>query len=121
MLKYARFQLDGKDSSGNTLLSNEALAFAHAPAVDAPTGGFTGLTWFVRNYGEVSSAYHGGTYIGYRTLLQLVPDHDQWRQVSACPVVQTDEAGSGSRPRRCGQHIRRVADRHRRPEQGSPR
>jgi CubicO group peptidase (beta-lactamase class C family) len=76
MLKYARFQLDGKDSSGNTLLSDEALAFAHAPAVDAPTGGFTGLTWFVRNYGEVTSAFHGGTYIGYRTVLQLIPDHD---------------------------------------------
>ena len=49
MLKYARFQLDGNDSSGNTLLSKEALDFAHAPAVDAPTGEFTGLTWFVRN------------------------------------------------------------------------
>ena len=76
MLKYARFQLDGKDSSGNTLLSKEALAFAHAPAVDAPTGEFTGLTWFVRKYGEVTSPHHGGTYIGYRTWLQLIPDHD---------------------------------------------
>jgi CubicO group peptidase (beta-lactamase class C family) len=76
MLKYARFQLDGKDSSGNTLLSKEALAFAHAPAVDAPTGGFTGLTWFVRKYGEVTSAFHGGTYIGYRAWLQLIPEHD---------------------------------------------
>ena len=76
MLKYARFQLDGKDSSGNTLLSKEALAFAHAPAVDAPTGEFTGLTWFVRKYGEITSAFHGGTYIGYRAFLQLIPDHD---------------------------------------------
>jgi CubicO group peptidase (beta-lactamase class C family) len=76
MLKYARFQLDGKDSSGNTLLSKEALAFAHAPAVDAPTGEFTGLTWFVRKYGEITSAFHGGTYIGYRTFLQLIPDHN---------------------------------------------
>ena len=76
MLKYARFQLDGKDSSGNTLLSKEALAFAHAPAVDAPTGEFTGLTWFVRKYGEITSAFHGGTYIGYRAFLQLIPEHD---------------------------------------------
>ena len=76
MLKYARFQLDGKDSSGNTLLSKEALAFAHAPAVDAPTGEFTGLTWFVRKYGEITSAFHGGTYIGYRAFLQLIPDLD---------------------------------------------
>lgn len=76
MLKYARFQLDGKDSSGNTLLSKEALAFAHAPAVDAPTGEFTGLTWFVRTYGEVTSPHHAGAYIGYRTWLQLIPDHD---------------------------------------------
>jgi len=76
MLKYARFQLDGKDSSGNTLLSKKALAFAHAPAVDAPTGEFTGLTWFVRKYGEITSAFHGGTYIGYRTFLQLIPEHN---------------------------------------------
>ena len=76
MLKYARFQLDGKDSSGNTLLSKKALAFAHTPAVDAPTGEFTGLTWFVRKYGEITSAFHGGTYIGYRAFLQLIPDHD---------------------------------------------
>ena len=75
-MKWAQFQLDGKDSSGNTLLSKEALAFAHAPAVDAPTGEFTGLTWFVRKYGEVTSAFHGGTYIGYRTFLQLIPDHN---------------------------------------------
>ncbi len=76
MLKYARFQLDGKDSSGNTLLSKEALVFAHAPAVEAPAGEFTGLTWFVRKYGEVTSPHHGGAYIGYRTWLQLIPDHD---------------------------------------------
>ena len=76
MLKYARFQLDGNDSSGNTLLSKEALAFAHAPAVDAPTGEFTGLTWFVRKYGELTSAHHPGGYIGYRTWLQVIPDHD---------------------------------------------
>ncbi len=37
---------------------------------------FTGLTWFVRKYGEITSAFHGGTYIGYRTFLQLIPDHD---------------------------------------------
>jgi CubicO group peptidase (beta-lactamase class C family) len=76
MLKYARFQLDGNDASGKTLLSKEALAFAHAPAVNAPTGEFTGLTWFVRRYGETMSPHHGGTYIGYRTWLQLIPDHD---------------------------------------------
>ncbi len=76
MLKYARFQLDGKDAEGNTLLSTDALAFAHAPAVDAPTGEFTGLTWFVRKYGDVTSPHHGGTYIGYRAWLQLIPDHD---------------------------------------------
>ncbi len=76
LLKWAQFQLDGKDSSGNTLLSKEALAFAHAPAVDAPTGEFTGLTWFVRKYGEITSAFHGGTFIGYRTFLQLIPDYN---------------------------------------------
>ena len=76
MLKYARFQLDGKDASGKILLSKKALDFAHAPAVDAPTGEFTGLTWFVRKYGEITSAFHGGTYIGYRTFLQLIPEHN---------------------------------------------
>ena len=76
MLKYARFQLDGKDSSGSPLLSKEALAFAHAPAVDAMTGDFTGLTWFVRDYDGVKSPHHGGTWVGTRSFLQLIPDHD---------------------------------------------
>jgi len=76
MLKYARFQLDGKDASGNQLLSKKALDYAHAPAVEAETGDFTGLTWFVHDYDGVISPSHGGNWPGTRSFLQLIPDHD---------------------------------------------
>ncbi|HSM39792.1 MAG TPA: serine hydrolase domain-containing protein [Afifellaceae bacterium] len=76
MLKYARFQLDGKDAFGNQLLSKKALADAHAPAVDASTGDFTGLGWFVHKYDGVISPSHVGNWPGTRAFLQLIPDHD---------------------------------------------
>ncbi|TKB46492.1 beta-lactamase family protein [Ferrimonas sediminicola] len=76
MLKYARFQLDGKDASGKQLLSKEALDYAHAPAVEASTGDFTGLTWFVHDYDGVTSPSHGGNWPGTRSFLQLIPDRD---------------------------------------------
>lgn len=76
MLKYARFQLDGKDASGKQLLSKKALDYAHAPAVEAETGDFTGLTWFVHDYDGVTSPSHGGNWPGTRSFLQLIPDHD---------------------------------------------
>jgi len=77
MLKWARFQLDGKDKSGNTLISKESRDFAYAPAVEAPTGEFQGVTWFVRKYpGGVTSASHPGTYVGYRAFMQVIPEHN---------------------------------------------
>lgn len=76
MLKYARFQLDGKDASGKQLLPKKALDYAHAPAVEAETGDFTGLTWFVRDYDGVTSPSHGGNWPGTRSFLQLIPNHD---------------------------------------------
>jgi len=76
MLKYARFQLDGKDASGKQLLSKKALDYAHAPAVDAEAGDFTGLGWFVHDYDGVISPSHGGNWPGTRSFLQLIPDHD---------------------------------------------
>jgi len=76
MLKYARFQLDGKDASGKQLLSKKALDYAHAPAVEASAGDFTGLTWFVHDYDGVISPSHGGNWPGTRSFLQLIPDHD---------------------------------------------
>ncbi|WP_205123505.1 serine hydrolase domain-containing protein [Marimonas lutisalis] len=76
MLKYARFQLDGKDAAGNQLLSKEALDYAHAPAVEAEAGDFTGLTWFIHDYDGVTSPSHGGNWPGTRSFLQLIPDRD---------------------------------------------
>lgn len=76
MLKYARFQLDGKDASGNQLLSKKALDYAHAPAVEAEAGDFTGLTWFVHDYDGITSPSHGGNWPGTRSFLQLIPEHD---------------------------------------------
>ncbi|MCV2874587.1 beta-lactamase family protein [Defluviimonas sp. WL0050] len=76
MLKYARFQLDGKDAAGNQLLSMEALDYAHAPAVDASVGEFTGLTWFVHDYDGATSPFHGGNWPGTRSFLKLIPEHD---------------------------------------------
>ncbi|MFH6767207.1 serine hydrolase domain-containing protein [Gaetbulibacter aquiaggeris] len=76
MLKYARFQLDGKDASGNQLMSKKALDYVHAPAVEAEAGDFTGLTWFVHDYNGVTSPSHGGNWPGTRSFLQLIPDRD---------------------------------------------
>lgn len=76
MLKYARFQLDGLDEHDNVLMSREALDYAHAPAVDAPTGGKTGVTWFVDEISGVRDVHHMGSFTGYRTWLELIPERD---------------------------------------------
>lgn len=76
MLKYARFQIDGLDKNGEVLMSREALDYAHTPAVDAPTGGATGVTWFVDDISGVRDIHHMGSFTGYRTWLELIPDRE---------------------------------------------
>ena len=76
MLKYARFQIDGLDKNGKVLMSRQALDYAHAPAVDAPTGGKTGVTWFVDDISGVRNVHHMGSFTGYRTWLELIPERE---------------------------------------------
>jgi CubicO group peptidase (beta-lactamase class C family) len=76
MLKYARFQLDGLDKNGKVLMSRQALDYAHAPAVDAPTGGKTGVTWFVDEISGVRNVHRMGSFTGYRTWLEVIPERE---------------------------------------------
>ena len=57
-------------------MSRQALDYAHAPAVDAPTGGKTGVTWFVDEISGVRNIHHMGSFTGYRTWLELIPERE---------------------------------------------
>jgi CubicO group peptidase (beta-lactamase class C family) len=75
LLTYARFHMgDGKSASGEKLLSVKSLRQMRVPL--HPASGFDqiGLTWFIRDAGEVKIINHGGATHGQIAGLYFVPE-----------------------------------------------
>jgi hypothetical protein len=75
LMKYARFQMgDGKTASGGQVISPESLKAMRVPQVDA--GGFRqmGITWFIRQAGQMSVFGHGGATKGQEAGFHFIPE-----------------------------------------------
>lgn len=77
MLTYARFHMgDGRSASGQKILSVKSLRQMRKALL--PASGFDqiGLTWFIRDVGEVNVITHGGATHGQIAGLYFIPDKD---------------------------------------------
>ena len=75
LLTYARFHMgDGKSASGEKFLPVKSLRKMRAPLY--PASGFDqiGLTWFIRDAGELKIINHGGATYGQIAGLYFIPE-----------------------------------------------
>lgn len=75
LLKYARFHMgDGNDALGQQLISRASLEAMREPQAEAGGRGKVGLTWFIRQAGDITLFGHGGATHGQQALLQFIPE-----------------------------------------------
>ena len=89
LLRWGRFQLDGRADDGTVLLDAAARARLHAPVVEADEVSSAGLDWEVSTHDGVTVIGHGGLTVGYCTTFGVVPERDV---VVACCTHATNGA-----------------------------
>jgi CubicO group peptidase (beta-lactamase class C family) len=90
LLRYARFQWSGGlNEHGERLLSAENLAEMQTPRTLAANGEQVGVSWFIRQVGEVQIIRHGGATNGQMATLQIAP-----AQRFALVVLTNSDRGS---------------------------
>lgn len=77
LLRYARFHLgDGTNEDGERLLQAESLAEMRRPqAYPGVRADAMGLTWFIKQIGDVTIFRHGGATHGQNAQFLFVPQH----------------------------------------------
>lgn len=79
-IRWARFHLgDGTASDGTRLLSTESLKRMHEPTVSMPgsaIGDHVGISWLLRDVGDVRLVTHGGTTYGQHSEFAMVPERN---------------------------------------------
>lgn len=91
LLTYARFHMgDGRSASGKKLLSAKSLKQMRKPLY--PASGFDqiGLTWFIREAGEVKIINHGGATHGQIAGLYFIPE----KQFALAVLTNSEEGRS---------------------------
>jgi CubicO group peptidase (beta-lactamase class C family) len=73
LLKYARFHMSkGKKN----VITSKSLRAMRVPQADAGPRGRMGITWFIRNVGDLSIYAHGGATNGQQAYFFFIPDND---------------------------------------------
>ncbi len=85
LLKYARFHM-GNGKKG--VISGRSLKAMRIPQADAGARGMMGITWFIRNVGDVTIYAHGGATHGQQAYFFFIPDKD-----FACAVLTNSDDG----------------------------
>jgi CubicO group peptidase (beta-lactamase class C family) len=74
LLRYARFHMgDGKSSGGNQVISQASLESMRIAQIEAGGQRKVGLTWFIREAGELTIFGHGGATLGQQAGLHFIP------------------------------------------------
>lgn len=73
LLKYARFHM-GKGKKN--VISGKSLKAMRLPQTDAGPRGLMGITWFIREVGDLTTYSHGGATHGQQALLCFIPEKD---------------------------------------------
>jgi CubicO group peptidase (beta-lactamase class C family) len=77
LLAYARFHLSsGLLPSGGRLMSAAAVDAMREVQADAGARGLMGLSWFLRDYGDLRICCHGGATKGQEAILFFAPGRD---------------------------------------------
>lgn len=85
LLKYARFHMShGKKD----VISGKSLKAMRIPQVDAGGRGLMGITWFIRNVGNITAYAHGGATFGQQAYFFFIPDQD-----FACAILTNSDDG----------------------------
>ena len=75
LLDYARFHLgDGRAPNGARLLSTGSLELMRTRLAPADNDRGVGVAWFLRDIGNVTFQYHGGSAVGQQGILMLAPE-----------------------------------------------
>jgi hypothetical protein len=85
LLKYARFHMS---SGRKNILSGKSLKAMRVPQVDAGGRGLMGITWFIRNVGNVTAYAHGGATFGQQAYFFFIPVKD-----FACAILTNSDDG----------------------------
>jgi len=85
LLKYARFHMsNGKRG----VITGKSLKAMRDPQADAGARGLMGITWFIRNVGEVTVYSHGGATNGQQAYFFFIPKKD-----FACAILTNSDDG----------------------------
>jgi CubicO group peptidase (beta-lactamase class C family) len=91
LLKYARFQMgDGSDAQGRPLISSTNLEAMRVPQANAGGRGKIGITWFIRQAGDLTVFGHGGATHGQQAAFHFIPTKD-----FAVAVLANSDSGGG--------------------------
>jgi CubicO group peptidase (beta-lactamase class C family) len=85
LLKYARFHMsNGKKG----VLSAKSLRAMRVPQADAGGRGLMGITWFIREVGDITAYAHGGATHGQQAYFFFIPKED-----FACAILTNSDDG----------------------------
>ncbi|MEJ5223219.1 MAG: serine hydrolase domain-containing protein [Anaerolineales bacterium] len=77
LLTYARFHMgDGTNASGEPVMRRETLEAMRVPQADAGGRGKIGLSWFIRQAGDLTIYGHGGATHGQQATFHFIPQRD---------------------------------------------
>lgn len=90
LLKYARFQMgDGTGAQGEQIITRESLEAMRVPQTEAGGRGKMGITWFIRQAGELTVIGHGGATHGQQAGFHFIPEKD----FALAVLTNSDEGG----------------------------
>ena len=85
LLKYARFHMsNGKKN----IITGKSLKAMRIPQADAGARGMMGITWFIRQVGDITAYAHGGATNGQQAYFFFIPDKD-----FACAILTNSDDG----------------------------
>src|SRR5215217_2564606 len=85
LLKYARFHMsNGKKN----IITGKSLKAMRVPQADAGARGMMGLTWFIRQVGDITTYAHGGATNGQQAYFFFIPKKD-----FACSILTNSDVG----------------------------
>jgi CubicO group peptidase (beta-lactamase class C family) len=85
LLKYARFHMS---TGKKNVITGKSLKAMRVPQADAGARGMMGITWFIREIGNVTAYAHGGATNGQQAYFFFIPDED-----FACAILTNSDDG----------------------------
>ena len=85
LLRYAQFH----SGNGNAIIERSSLLAMRTAQTSAGGRGDMGITWFIRQHGDVTSYGHGGATKGQKATFRFIPD----KQFGIAILTNSDDGG----------------------------